>query len=244
MILSRIFSFAAILVLVAFVATETRAQSPDRSVLESELRALLGELKATEQQFLEPTAKDRRKNAEFLSEPDTGLIRLLPRETFDNKLSIRGGGAYYSFTQLTHEYGNGSDLSLQQGQFKVGFAGANFGFLTGLGKTAVEDITLNHPAARYLADFATPSAIADAREQQDRTAAGFEANGFTYKSRLQLKKKTSYLLRSVNYRTSDVLVAFRVVSQDTDGSAVILWKILKRFPVPELVVATQESITR
>ena len=237
MILSRIFSFAALLIFIAFVATSTRAQSPDRTALESEIRALLVELKATEQQYLAPSAKDLRKNAEFLTLPDTGLIRLLPRETFDNKLSIRGGGAYYSFTQLTHEYVNGSDIELQQGQFSVGFAGANFGFLTGLGKTAVEDITINHPAAQYLADFAAPTALADAREQQRRTGAGFEANGFNYKSRLPLKKKNSYLLRSIYYYTSDVLVAFRVVSQDFDGSVVILWKILKRFPVPQLVAA-------
>lgn len=241
MILNRIVSFGAILLFIAFVPTASRAQSVDRAVLESEIRALLGELKATEQQFLAPSAKDQRKNADFLTQPDTGLIRLLPRETFDNKLTIRGGGAYYSFARLTHEYGYGSDIALEQGQFSVGFAGADFGFLTRLGKTALDDITLNDPAARFLAEFTAPTAIADAREQQNRSGVGFDANGFTYKSRMPMKKKNSYLVRSVSYHNSDLLVAFRVVSQDTDGSVVILWKILKRFPAPELVAAQASS---
>ena len=237
MIRSRIFSFLIALFFVGFVGTSTRAQSEDRTALENDIRAVLSELKATEQQFLAPSAKDLRKNAEFLTQPDTGLIRLLPRETFDNKLTIEGGGAFYSFARLTHEYGFGSDVSLEQGQFGVGFAGADFGFLTKLGKTELEDISLNHPAAQFLASFAAPTLEAEAREQYRRSGVGVEMNGFTYKSRLAMKKKNSYLLRSINYRNSDLLVAFRVVSQDTDGSVVILWKILKRFPVPQLVAA-------
>ena len=243
MIRIRRFSFFIALVLASFFATAAHGQSVDRTALEGEIRALLGELKSTEQQFLAPSAKDQRKNADILSQPDTGLIRLLPRETFQNKLSIQGGGAYYSFALLTHEYGSGSDIELQQGQFSVGFAGANFGFLTKLGKTTVEEITLNHPAAQFLATFSAPTVITDAREEQSRSGAGFDANGFTYKSRQPMKPKNTYLLRSVSYHNSDLLVAFRVVSQDTDGSVVIVWKILKRFPVPEFA-DTQASSSK
>ena len=45
----------------------------------------------------------------------------------------------------------------------------------------------------------------------------------------------TYLLRSVDYRMSDVLVAFRVVRKDEErGDVVLLWKILKRFHTPQL----------
>ena len=233
MIFSRVFSFAAMLIFAAFVATVAQAQSVDRTALEGEIRALLGELKATEQQFLEPSAKDNRKNAAFLTQPDTGLIRLLPRQASDNNLTIRGGGAYYSFFRLTHEYGFGSDITLEQGQFGVGFAGADFGFLTRLGKVEIADVTLNHPAAQFLANFTAPALEADAREQYRRAGAGFDMNGFTYNARVPVKAKNAYLLRSVTYGRSDLLVGLRVVSQDFDGSVVIVWKILKRFPVPE-----------
>ncbi|PYT07517.1 MAG: hypothetical protein DMF60_06930 [Acidobacteria bacterium] len=235
MIRARASSLIVILIFVALLATGTRAQSVDRTALENEIRALVVELKYTEQQFLAPSARDREKYAAFLSQPDTGLIRLLPREVFQDKLTIEGWGAYYSFARLTHEYGYGSDIELQKGEFSVGFAGADFGFLTRLGKVAIEDVTLDHPAAQFLAEFNTPTAEADAREQYRRSGAGFDVNGFTYKSHLLVKKKNSYLLRSIDYGGSDLLVAFRIVSQDDDRSVVIVWKTLKKFPVPKLI---------
>lgn len=236
MIPARAFSFIVVFTFVAFLAPAARAQSVDRTALESEIRALVGELKDTEQQFLAPSAKDRAKYDEFLSQPDTGLIRLLPREVFQDKLTTQGGGAYYSFARLTHEYGYGSDIELQHNQFSVGFAGADFGFLTRLGKVAIEEVTLDHPAAQFLSTFTAPTAEPGARDQQRRASAGFDVNGFTYQNRVKVKGKNSYLLRSVSYRTSDLLVAFRIVSQDDDGSVVIVWKILKRFPVPQLII--------
>ena len=65
----------------------------------------------------------------------------LPRQKFDSdvykenqkSITLRGGGAFYSFSRLTHEYGGGSDLALDQGQFWVGFAGTDYGFFTNLG---------------------------------------------------------------------------------------------------------------
>jgi hypothetical protein len=215
-------------------------QQPTRTVLEEQIQRLLGELKQTEQEFLAVSEKDRAKYAEFLTQADTGLIRLLPREAFQDKLTINGGAAYYSFVRLTHEYGSGSNLELDQGQFAVGFAGADFGFLTRLGKVPIEELTLNEPAAMFLAAFEAPATEAEAREQYRRSAAGFEVNGFSYKSRASLKKKRAYLLRSINYGDSDVLVAFRIVRQDDDGSAVVAWKILKRFLVPQLTASHKQ----
>ena len=238
---ARAVSFIVVIIFVGFLAAQARAQSVDRAALENEIRALIGDLKDTEQQFLAPSAKDREKYADFLGQPDTGMIRLLPREVFQDKLTIQGGGAYYSFARLTHEYGYGSDIDLQQNQFGVGFAGADFGFLTRLGKVAIEEVTLDHPAAQFLSTFAAPTADPGAREQQKRAASGFDVNGFTYQNRVKVKGKNSYLLRSVGYGVSDLLVAFRMVSQDDDGSVVIVWKILERFPVPQLTSAQASS---
>ena len=233
--MNRLHIFSAVFVLaVLFSATTAFAQSGDRQPLENEIRAGLAELKETERLFLAPSAKDQRKNAEFLSLPDTGLIRLLPRETFQHKLTINGGGAYYSFARLTHEYGFGSDIELQQREFTVGFAGADFGIMTRLGKKSLENATLDDPAALFLVSFSAPTIEAAAREQYQRGRAGFDVNGFTYKSSQPLKTKNTYLLRSIVYDRSDVLVAFRLLREDIDGSAIILWKILKRFPVPSL----------
>jgi hypothetical protein len=45
---------------------------------------------------------------------------------------------------------------------------------------------------------------------------------------------STYLLRSVNYNTSDLLVAFRVVRIDADNSVIIAWKRLKKYSTPNL----------
>ena len=229
-------SLIGVLLFFAVVVNGARGQSVDRSDLENQIRALIEELKDTEQQFLAPSTKDRNKYAEFLTQADTGMIRLLPREVFGDKLTILGGGAYYSFARLTHEYGFGSDIELQNNQFQVGFAGADFGFLTRLGKIPIEEASLDNPAAQFLMTFAAPTSEPGARNEQKRASAGFDVNGFIYQDRVKYKTKNSYLLRSVGYGVSDLLVAFRIVSQDTDGSVVIVWKILKKFPVPQLTV--------
>jgi len=44
-----------------------------------------------------------------------------------------------------------------------------------------------------------------------------------------IQMNTTYLLRSISYGRSDVVVAFRVVRQDTDASVTIAWKLLKKF---------------
>jgi uncharacterized protein (TIGR03437 family) len=199
-----------------------------------QIAALQAELKIKETRFLHPANEDFATNAALLAQPDTGLIRLMPREGFDGTLSIRGGGAYYSFIRLTHEYGYGSDLELQRSQFSVGFAGADFGFLVSLGGAELGSATLEHPGVRYLATFTSPTSEPEARVQQQRSSAGFQENGFFYRRYVSATVGANYAVRSVSYRGSDALIAFRVTRQDTDSSLILVWKLLKWFPTPQL----------
>jgi hypothetical protein len=84
-------------------------------------------------------------------------IRLLPREKYDRVLAINGGGAYYSFAQKTHEYGQGSDIELQQGNLSVGFAGADYGFLIDLGDVNLLDVNKETPELSFLAAYSPPA---------------------------------------------------------------------------------------
>jgi hypothetical protein len=47
-----------------------------------------------------------------------------------------------------------------------------------------------------------------------------------------LKQPDTGLIR---FDVSDALVAFRVTRQDQDGSVVLLWKTLKKFPAPTAI---------
>lgn len=205
-----------------------------RGVLLNQFTSSQQQVKAIGDQLLPPSTEDLSTFAAFLSQPQTGLIRLMPGETYYGYLTIRGGGAFYSFALLTHEYGYGSDIGLEQGSLSVGFAGADFGFLTNLGDVPLDGITVDTPAIQYLATFSPPTNLADARVQQQRAGTGFTSGGYYYIDRMRATTFTTFALRSICYSTSDVLVAFRVVRIDTDGSVIILWKLLKTFGVPSL----------
>lgn len=232
-----------------FVAATVSAQAVDRTKLLQEIIELNSRIKTTtdpavvkeltaqvlpkENLFLAPTPEDLAQFSTFLQQPYTGIVRLMPREQFDGVLYTRGGGAYYSFASLYQPYGYGSDLSLEQGRFSVGFAGADFGMLLGLGNVALENITLETPGVAYLAAFAAPLDEPGARLQQQRVRS-FTESGFSYADRLTATVGQTYIVRSVGYRRADVLVGFRPFRRDTDGSLLLQWKLLKRYPSPNL----------
>lgn len=249
MTFNRRFLYAALISTFAlpFHASAT-AQSENRSKTVKEIASLRKQLDEKEKLFLSPSAEDLAAFAEFLKQPNTGLIRILPRGLYEDRLTIRGGGAYYSFTRLTHEYGNGSDIELQrvptnefvappiaEQNFQVGFAGADYGFIVTLGNVPLEKVTLDHDGVKFLVDYDPPSAEPQARSESRRARDGVGKNGYSYKSVVPAFASYTYALRSINYNTSDVLVAFRVVRKEIDGSVVILWKRLKRFSRPDLI---------
>jgi hypothetical protein len=227
----------------AFAQKRDRAEvAGDVARLRAEMDALLVRAKEKEAELLDAPAEDKRAFAGFLSRPGTGLVRLLPRDEYE--LFVRGGGAFYSFSRRTHEYGRGSDIEWQGEGFNVGFAGADFGLFVSLGDVPLEDVTLETPGVGPLAEFDAPADTAKAREQYTRSMAGFEAEGRSYRKEVPAKVNQAYVVRSVNYGESDVLVAFRVVRKDSDGSVVLLWKMLKEFPKPELLRLERDSAAR
>jgi hypothetical protein len=163
----------------------------------------------------------------------------MPREVFDSDikkgvktLAVRGGGAYYSFSRLTHEYGYGSDICLESGYLSVGFAGADYGMLLRVPDVAIEQLNSGHPAAQFLTGYIPPTLEPEIRKEQRRFSMGTEINSVVYKERLPLDVGSTYLLRSITFDSADVLVGFKVLKQDTDGSVVLLWKLLKKFQTP------------
>jgi hypothetical protein len=212
-----------------------RAQAVDRAQAAAEIESLREQIKSREAILLAPSDEDRKTYAEFLAQPRTGLIRLLPRERWMGKLSTSGDGALYSFVRLTHDYGFGSDIMLEQDQFRVGFAGADFGFMVNMGNVPLETVTEEAEAMQFMTSFKTPSAEPEARKAYRQFGSeGQQAGTWSYKSTLPVFVNNTYALRSVNYDRSDVLVVFRVVRKDFDGSAVLLWKLLEKYPKPAL----------
>lgn len=224
------------------IAHSTYSQTPSRGDIRKQIELKRAELQALEDQFLAPSEADREAYATLLSQPDSGIIRLLPREKFDSDtykkntktLSIRGGGAYYSFARLTHEYGYGSDLEFDSGYLSVGFAGFGYGMLLKLGSVQLTDITVEYPGVKYLATYEAAASETEARIEQRRFMAGTEIDGSIFKGRVPLEVGSSYALRSIDNDRSDLLVAFQVVRKDDDGSAIIAWRLLKKYATTTL----------
>ena len=226
----------------SLLAANALGQSQTREEVLKEIETKRAELQMLEEQFLAPSAEDRSAYAEFLRQPDTGLIRLLPREVYESEmykknkktLTMRGGGAYYSCTRLTHEYGQGSDIGLEGGELQVPGAGADYGMITNLGDVPLEAITLGHPRLNFLAGYNVPTEEPQARLEYRKFATGTAVGELMYKTRLPVMVNNTYLVRSISYDRSDVLVALRVVRKDTDGSLIIAWRLLKKNPKPQL----------
>jgi hypothetical protein len=231
----RFFRFLSIFLLAGVVCICSlcgQAQSVDRAQVEKEIDALWDQIKAKEPLLFEVSSEDKERHAEFLARPETGIIRLLPRERFDGKLKIRGGGAYYSFSRLTHEYGYGVDIGLERDHFQVGFYGYSFGFFAEAGLASLDEVTLDHPALKFLLNFSPALTESEIRIQQRQAGEGIKAGEFSYRSRAPVNVGHTYVLRSIDYDKTDVLIAFQVLRRDEDGSVVLIWKILKKFSPP------------
>lgn len=211
-----------------------------REDLLRDIAAKRAELAKLEKTFLSAPEEDRAKYAEFLRSPDTGMFRLLPADTYaaygnrEPQLTVSGNGVYYSFKEHTHEYGQSAALSLGQGEFRTGFAGANYGIIVRLGDVPLESVTLETGATQVLAQHKAALEEPQARIEQRKVSEGVSLDGITYKNRAPVVLDSTYVLRSVIYHASDLLVAFRVVRIDNDDSVVIVWKQLKKYPTPYL----------
>lgn len=233
----KLISTATLLISILVVfSINVLAQSESRDDVLKQIETKRAELSALEKKFLAPSEEDRATYVDFLKQPGTGLIRLLPREIYDKEttLTIRGGGAYYSFTRKTHAYGYGSDIELQQGFLSVAFAGADYGMLVKLGDVPLESVNVELPSVRFLSAYTAVTEEPQARLEQRRFGSGTKIDGILYSERARAQINTTYVVRSINYSESDVLVAFRVVRKDSDGSLTIAWRMLREFPVTDL----------
>jgi hypothetical protein len=228
------------------------AQSDDRSQTTKDSDSRRKQAGKREKLSLGPSAEDKVAFKKFLNGSQNGLIHLIPRILYENKLKISGGGAYYSFTCLTHEYqyeyGCGSHIELEAPliitdhkvtpptikdyTFNTGFAGFDYGFIVMLGDVSIEEVTEKHEGVKFLVDYRPARSEPVARAEFQRARAGIRINGYKYASRAPVIINQTYALRSIAYDSSDVLVAFRAVREESNGSVVIVWKMLKRFFTP------------
>jgi hypothetical protein len=82
--------------------------------------------------------------------------------------------------------------------------------------------------------YTPPIKEAEVRGEHYKLWKGIELSGYNFLSRVPAKVGNTYLLRSISMDDSDVMAVFRVVRKDTDGSLILVYKVVKTFPVPKM----------
>ncbi|MBP6824324.1 MAG: hypothetical protein KA368_22445 [Acidobacteria bacterium] len=205
------------------------------------------ELTSDERKALTPTSEDLKANAEFLRQSGTGIFRLMRVDKQNHRKVVSadnlavsgdvllvGGGAQYSFTKKNHNADKWSDMAWDEDWFLGGVGGQAIGVLVDLGDVSLESVNLESTGLGYLAKFVPATTESAAEKQFQQLEKGETDNGFNYRLSALWKLNTTYALRSVNYDRSDLLVAFRAVRQDQNGSLIVLWKKLNSYGTPKL----------
>ncbi len=228
----KIFAFSLIFVSIAGAQDLTREQKLQKiDELNSQIRVL-------ETDVLLPDAKDLKQAEKEGFE----VFRLMPRERYDYKFTVQGGGAYYSFTTKSHDYQQIAQIELAQNYLSVGFAGADYGFIADLGSVSLASVTEETNELSFLFNYKPPTKEVEVRSEQRKTF-NYETENATYRSRVLVSIGHSYALRAISFDRADVLVAFKIHRKDADGSLIIFWKTLAQFENPVLIRSEQSYLT-
>jgi hypothetical protein len=215
-------------------------------------------LSKEEKRRLSPSEQDKERFAEFLKQPKTGIVRLLPGDGCDESSGIvnasgpcaahtiakvMGGGAYYSFRVKSHQAEPWSDIRFADSSFRVG-GKYRQALLSSLGDVPLDNVGPGFAGIRFVFDFVPATRKAELLKQTASISHGLSVDGFTYAYTQPVLDNTTYVLRSIAFdrksrvnpmdKKIDIIVAFRVVRKDTDGSVVLLWKELARAKSPKL----------
>lgn len=204
-----------------------QAVSRDQKI--QQIADLNARIKVLEDDILQPSPADLKQAAA----EGFDVFRLMPREKYDHKLTVQGGGAYFSFTTGSHDYQKIAQISLEQNYLGTGFAGADYGLMADLGDVPLAGISRETREISFLVDYKPPSRLAEIRSEQ-RRANDYETNNITYRDRFPVSLSHVYALRSIIFGRADVLVGFKVIRREADGSMIIFWKPIETFPNPEI----------
>jgi hypothetical protein len=237
--------------------------SPQRKIASERSRNLLYRYPTGEElKVISPDSEDQVKYAEFLHQPDTGLIKLAADVGCDDskivvvatarcyKYLFPGAGSAYSFRTANYRLRRLADIVYSDNSFQATGVLLN-GIFVKLGDVPLEEVNLQTKGLSFLTNLKSdPDKFQELKRQLSK---GIDFDGFQYRNKVQAAENTTYVLRSIAYRGSsprnaegiffeefdfderlDVIVAFRLVSKDAEGNVTILWKKLLQKKSPML----------
>lgn len=204
-----------------------------------EYEKLLQEMEKIEGVLISVTEDDLKKAPLDPTKEKQGLIRLLPMEATLMNDNLTERSVYsrltetysFSFARASHGFSE-TNLELNDGELVVPYSGEeepfHYGYMTDTGETDLLKVDLDHKALEALLELEPHKTKKDFLIINDPWE--FKKNGFIYKIYNEIKLGKVYVLRSINYNLSDLIVLVQPIRRDEeDDSIVIAWKILKEF---------------
>ncbi len=122
--------------------------------------------------------------------------------------------------------------------------------LTKIEGTSLDGISIDSTQIRNLLEYNPGSTFADVQEKSQELLAGITLGSTVYRNSVEIERGATFVLRSIDYndyfspvrnnrsylqgRGKDIVVAFEIVREHSDGSISVLWKKLKQSKVRKL----------
>lgn len=211
---------------------------------------------------LQPRAEDAARYAQILTQPGTGIFRLLPDSGCEaNTLVIKADedclnripeSSFYSFRENEHEQEVLSDIRLKNNHL-ISDGVLSQAILVNLGDIGLESVTTTTGGLRFLNEYAPQTGNREVHKQFLQMAKGIESGGYVYRKMAPAIENSTYALRVIAYKGNifktfhgfhfdllagdkriDLTLAFRVIRKDPDGGVTIVWRELSRRESPRI----------
>ena len=192
--------------------------------------------KTAERRLLAVPDRLRTAYAGLLAQPDTGIGRILSRGKFEELLSTRGGGAYWSFATRSNSYDESPDVELQKGSFSSGFYGSSIGFVTDLGTLPLERVPDGPGILPPPLDESQRGIWEFLWSERGEGTGGYAADFPERAHALGVPRRATaivghtYVLRAILPGEHDLLVAFTSVEGDENGHTLV-HRVLRTYPM-------------
>jgi hypothetical protein len=217
---------------------------------------------------LAPRQEELEAFRPLLETPSTGIFRLRPDiGCFRNPAVLRAdekcadaipGSSHYSFRRKRYMPEALSDIRLQNG-FIVSDGALAQSVMVRLGDLPVEGVGFQTPGLGFLREYSPSDRVETLQNDFVRFFNGVEEGGFEYRVAHRAEVGITYALRVVALRGSiyrqttrgfrydvladdtriDILVVFRVVHRDDDGTLTLVFRELERKRSPRIRVGNR-----
>jgi hypothetical protein len=205
------------------------------------------------------------KYSSFLKQDNTGLIKLLNNSNCSQNSKIvvatndclgykmPGAGASFSFRTNNYRITHMADLNFTGNYFVSSGVWAH-GILVNIGNFPLETFSIQNKELDYIESINPGLKYENVKDFYSTLAKGISSGKFMYRNSAPVQENSTYLLRSIAYRGTinksvegfvyneldydkrkDIVVVFRIVRKQSDGSITILWKKLSSKESPKIM---------